>query len=215
MPRALILGGTGAIGRATARRLLAAGWEVDVTGRNPARLPAELAAAGARFVAADRADDRQLRAALGEGADLLVDCICFTAADATRLAAARSRGRVHGADLEQGGLRRRRRKSLELGHGAALRRPDPRDAADDGARRRRLRLPRGLRREQGRRRAGPARQRSPDDGAPALQGSRRRRGAGRANGSSSSECSTGGPPSSSPAAAPASTTRRPPRTSPR
>ena len=56
-----------------------------MTGRNPARLPAELAAAGARFVAADRADDRQLRAALGEGADLLVDCICFTAADATRL----------------------------------------------------------------------------------------------------------------------------------
>ena len=85
MPRALILGGTGAIGRATARRLLAAGWEVDVTGRNPARMPAELAAAGARFVAADRADDRQLRAAVGKGADLLVDCICFTAADAARL----------------------------------------------------------------------------------------------------------------------------------
>jgi nucleoside-diphosphate-sugar epimerase len=85
MPRALILGGTGAIGRATARRLLAAGWEVDVTGRNPARLPAELAAAGARFVAADRADDGRLRAAIGEGADLLVDCICFTAVDATRL----------------------------------------------------------------------------------------------------------------------------------
>jgi len=85
VPRALILGGTGAIGRATSRRLLAAGWEVDVTGRDPARLPAELAAAGARFVAADRADDGQLRAALGEGADLLVDCICFTAADASRL----------------------------------------------------------------------------------------------------------------------------------
>jgi NAD(P)-dependent dehydrogenase (short-subunit alcohol dehydrogenase family) len=35
MPRALILGGTGAIGRATARRLLTAGWRVDLTGRNP------------------------------------------------------------------------------------------------------------------------------------------------------------------------------------
>jgi nucleoside-diphosphate-sugar epimerase len=85
MPRALIVGGTGAIGRATARRLLEAGWEVDLSGRNPAHLPADLAAAGARFVAADRDDADQLLAAFGDGADLLVDCICYTAADATRL----------------------------------------------------------------------------------------------------------------------------------
>ena len=85
MPRALILGGTGLVGRAAARRLLAAGWEVDITGRDPPHIPAELASAGARFVATDRADPQQLRAALGPGADLLVDCICFTAADATRL----------------------------------------------------------------------------------------------------------------------------------
>ncbi|MFC4035730.1 NAD-dependent epimerase/dehydratase family protein [Streptomyces polygonati] len=82
MPRALILGGTGLVGRAAARRLLAAGWQVDVTGRNPAHLPSEIAAAGARFLAADRADADQLRAALGDGTDLLVDCICYTAADA-------------------------------------------------------------------------------------------------------------------------------------
>ena len=50
MPRALIVGGTGSIGRATARRLLAAGWQVDLTGRNPARLPADLAAAGEAMV---------------------------------------------------------------------------------------------------------------------------------------------------------------------
>ncbi len=85
MSRALIVGGTGAIGRAAACRLLAAGWQVDLTGRNPANLPADLAAAGARFVAADRADADQLLAALGDGADLLVDCICYTAADAARL----------------------------------------------------------------------------------------------------------------------------------
>jgi len=85
MPRALIVGGTGLIGRATARRLLAAGWQVDLTGRNPAHLPAEIAAAGGRFVAADRDDSRQLLAAFGDGADLLVDCICYTAVDATRL----------------------------------------------------------------------------------------------------------------------------------
>ena len=85
MPRALVLGGTGSIGRAAARRLLAAGWEVDLTGRNEARMPAGLADAGARFVTADRGDSDQLRAALGGGADLLVDCACYTAADARRL----------------------------------------------------------------------------------------------------------------------------------
>jgi riboflavin biosynthesis pyrimidine reductase len=37
MSWALILSGTGAIGRAAADRLLAAGWQVDVTGRDPAR----------------------------------------------------------------------------------------------------------------------------------------------------------------------------------
>lgn len=85
MPRALIVGGTGAIGRATALRLLAAGWQVDLTGRDPTRLAAEVAAAGARFVAVERGEPEQLLAALGSGADLLVDCICYTAADATLL----------------------------------------------------------------------------------------------------------------------------------
>ncbi len=85
MPRALIVGGTGLIGRATASRLLAAGWQVDLTGRNSAHMPAEIAAAGGRFVAADRGDSDQLLTALGGGADLLVDCICYTAADAARL----------------------------------------------------------------------------------------------------------------------------------
>jgi nucleoside-diphosphate-sugar epimerase len=73
------------IGRATARRLAHAGWEVAVTGRDPAHFPRELAEAGVRFHAADRADAARLRAVLGEGADLLVDCICFTAADARTL----------------------------------------------------------------------------------------------------------------------------------
>lgn len=48
-------------------------------------MPADVADAGGRFVAADRDDAGQLLAALGDGADLLVDCICYTAADATRL----------------------------------------------------------------------------------------------------------------------------------
>lgn len=85
MPRAVVLGGTGLVGRAVARRLLRAGWQVDVIGRDPTHLPADVAAAGGRFVAADRGDGDRLAAAFGDGADLLVDCICYTAADAERL----------------------------------------------------------------------------------------------------------------------------------
>jgi uncharacterized protein YbjT (DUF2867 family) len=67
--RALVLGGTGLVGRAVARGLLRSGWQVDVTGRDPNRLPADVEAAGGRFVAAERADDGGLRAAMGAGAD--------------------------------------------------------------------------------------------------------------------------------------------------
>jgi nucleoside-diphosphate-sugar epimerase len=96
--QAVIIGGTGAIGRATARRLLAAGWSVDLMGRNPARMPRDIAAAGGRFIAAGRAGGgpvqagggrraggRRLEAAFGDGADLLVDCACYTAQDAAGL----------------------------------------------------------------------------------------------------------------------------------
>jgi nucleoside-diphosphate-sugar epimerase len=82
MRRAVIVGGTGLVGRAVARRLLASGWQVEVTGRDPTRLPSDV---GARFTPADRHDAGQLRSAVGGGADLLVDCICFTAADARLL----------------------------------------------------------------------------------------------------------------------------------
>jgi nucleoside-diphosphate-sugar epimerase len=85
MPRAFVIGGTGLVGRAVARRLLAAGWQVDLTGRDPTHLPADIAAAGGTFVALDRGHSDQLLEAFGDGADLLVDCICFTAEDATRL----------------------------------------------------------------------------------------------------------------------------------
>jgi nucleoside-diphosphate-sugar epimerase len=83
--RAVIIGGTGAIGRAAARRLLATGWSVELTGRDPARMPRDIAAAGGRFVAADTRDGGWLPAAFGPGADLLVDCVCFTAEDAAGL----------------------------------------------------------------------------------------------------------------------------------
>lgn len=85
MPRALIIGGTGAIGSAVARRLLAAGWRVELTGRDPLHVPRELAVAGARFTAIDRDDSAAMCAVLGGGADLVVDCVCYTAAQAAAL----------------------------------------------------------------------------------------------------------------------------------
>jgi nucleoside-diphosphate-sugar epimerase len=81
----VILGGTGVLGRATARRLLAAQWTVDLTGRDPGRMPEDLTAAGARFHAADRHDPAALARLLRDGADLLVDALCFTATDAREL----------------------------------------------------------------------------------------------------------------------------------
>jgi nucleoside-diphosphate-sugar epimerase len=82
MPSAVIIGGTGVIGRAVARRMLSAGWRVTVTGRDPRHMPADLAAAAARLVLADRDDPAALSTATGGGCDLLVDCVCYTAAQA-------------------------------------------------------------------------------------------------------------------------------------
>jgi nucleoside-diphosphate-sugar epimerase len=72
--RALILG-NGQIGRATAIALRAAGWQVDLLGRTSP-------IGGGAF---DRRDSASLAAAIGPGADLLIDSIGFTAADAMLL----------------------------------------------------------------------------------------------------------------------------------
>jgi nucleoside-diphosphate-sugar epimerase len=85
MPHALILGGTGMIGRAAALRLALAGWEVAVTGRDAAHLPDELRRLGVTFFAANRDSSAELNSAMGDGVDLLVDCLCYTGADATSL----------------------------------------------------------------------------------------------------------------------------------
>ena len=85
MSRAVILGGTGLVGRAIALRLARAGWHVDVTGRDAANMPDDLRAAGVEFTRADSHDASQVAAAFGSGADLLVDCVMYTAEDARRL----------------------------------------------------------------------------------------------------------------------------------
>ncbi|MGI5189533.1 NAD-dependent epimerase/dehydratase family protein [Promicromonospora sp. CA-289599] len=85
MRRAVILGGTGLVGRAVTRRLVDAGWRVDLTGRDPNRMPQDLAAAGASFHPVERSDAEATARLVGSGADLLVDCLCFTAANARGL----------------------------------------------------------------------------------------------------------------------------------
>ncbi len=83
MKRALILGGTGAIGYAVARRLLDLGWRVELTGRDPAHRPPDLP--GASFAPVARDDGEGMRALLGGGAHLVVDCACYTARQAEAL----------------------------------------------------------------------------------------------------------------------------------
>lgn len=85
MPRAVVLGGTGSIGQAIARRLIPVGWSVELTGRTGGRLPADLIRAGVEFRQADRSDIPMLRETMSGGADLLVDCACYTAVDARSL----------------------------------------------------------------------------------------------------------------------------------
>jgi len=76
VPRAVLIGGTGLIGRAAARALAEDGWEVVAVSRS-GTLPEGLAALGVQAVAADRADDGQLRAALGSGADVVYDSVAM------------------------------------------------------------------------------------------------------------------------------------------
>lgn len=77
MPRAVLIGGTGMIGRAAARSLAENGWDVVAVSRT-GTLPDGLAALGVESVIADRSDDGQLRAALGSGAEAVLDTVAFT-----------------------------------------------------------------------------------------------------------------------------------------
>jgi nucleoside-diphosphate-sugar epimerase len=74
--RAVLIGGTGLIGRAAARALAADGWDVVAVSRS-GRLPDGLAELGVEAVVADREDDAQLRAALGAGADVVYDSVAM------------------------------------------------------------------------------------------------------------------------------------------
>lgn len=76
MAHAFIVGGSGQIGLAVARRLLADGWTVTCAQRNPDDLPADLRGR-VMAVALDRKAPGALEAALGEGADALIDTVAY------------------------------------------------------------------------------------------------------------------------------------------
>jgi nucleoside-diphosphate-sugar epimerase len=76
VPRAVLIGGTGLIGRAAARALATDGWEVVAVSRS-GTLPDGLAELGVHAVAADREDDGQLKTALGPGADVVYDSVAM------------------------------------------------------------------------------------------------------------------------------------------
>jgi nucleoside-diphosphate-sugar epimerase len=77
VPRAVLIGGSGMIGRAAARALAGDGWEVVAVSRS-GTLPDGLAELGVKAASADRADDTQLRAVIGEGADVVLDTVAYT-----------------------------------------------------------------------------------------------------------------------------------------
>ncbi len=82
--KAFLLGGTGKTGVVLARRLLDTGWDITVASRGERPVEASLEA---RHVKLDRADDAALRAALGDGVDVLVDFVAFERAHAEQLLA--------------------------------------------------------------------------------------------------------------------------------
>jgi nucleoside-diphosphate-sugar epimerase len=83
---ALIVGGNGQIGRAAARRLAEAGFDVTVVGRS-GRLADGLAELGVSSARADRTADGELEAVVRDGVDVLVDVIAFTLSDAEQILA--------------------------------------------------------------------------------------------------------------------------------
>lgn len=55
---------------------------MEITGRNPSKMPQALFEAGASFVSSDRRIASELNEVLGGGANLVVDAACYTEADA-------------------------------------------------------------------------------------------------------------------------------------
>jgi nucleoside-diphosphate-sugar epimerase len=83
MKTAFVLGGTGFVGRHVARRLADSGCDVTIGSRGETAIPSDVC--GIKHVALDRGDDAQLKGALGDGVDVLVDVIPFEIRDAAQI----------------------------------------------------------------------------------------------------------------------------------
>jgi nucleoside-diphosphate-sugar epimerase len=84
---ALIVGGTGQIGVAVARDLLAHSWAVRIAHRGGHAIPDDVLRAGATEVLVDREDAAALVRAVGDGADAVIDCVAFGPEHARQLLA--------------------------------------------------------------------------------------------------------------------------------
>jgi len=87
--RAVVLGVNGVAGSAIASELAALQWDVVGTGQHWSHFPTSLRDQGVKFVVSDRWDSDQLSSALRSGADVVVDCLCYTAEHANQLVALR------------------------------------------------------------------------------------------------------------------------------
>jgi nucleoside-diphosphate-sugar epimerase len=85
--KALLIGGSGQIGRAVAARLLTAGWDVTCAQTRPERVPQALIQAGASIVALDREAPGALAAATVPGFDAVIDMVAYDEGHARQLLA--------------------------------------------------------------------------------------------------------------------------------
>ncbi len=91
MATALVIGGSGQIGRLAVPALVADGWDVRVLTRDAAAHGPRVAAWGAELVVGDRHDPDALDRALAGGVDALVDVVAYDETDAGPLVARRHR----------------------------------------------------------------------------------------------------------------------------
>ncbi|ASS56447.1 NAD(P)H-binding protein [Rhizobium leguminosarum] len=84
---AIIIGGTGQIGRAVAQNLLDQGWTVTITHRGNHALHQSLVDQGVKAIAHDRDQQTDLSQVIGKGADAVIDTIAFDATHADQLLA--------------------------------------------------------------------------------------------------------------------------------
>ncbi|WP_405687092.1 NAD-dependent epimerase/dehydratase family protein [Streptomyces sp. NBC_00057] len=84
---AVVLGATGQIGVAVVERLVRDGWEVRAVSRGGGPRVVWPVGSGVRTVHLDRNDDRALVRVVGEGCDVLVDCVAFGSRHGAQLAA--------------------------------------------------------------------------------------------------------------------------------